>query len=151
MNEQTVGVKNEPVRDGTPGLPPEEEQGWDTALSDLERGVTFFKNSFIRTLLLGNVFFLIASSAFLGFVIRPRETPIVLHYNVYFGVDLLGAWWQAYLLPAAVLFLLAFHLFLARYFYRRRERVASYLLLLSMLFLSAAIAISSAAIAYVNY
>jgi hypothetical protein len=124
---------------------------WDTALSDLDKGVSFFQNSLVRTLILGNLFFLLLGFGILGYVIRPREASIVLHYNIYFGVDLLGAWWHAYLLPGVACLLFGGHLFLARSFYHKRERVASYLLLLAMLFLSFSIALSSLSIAFINY
>ncbi|MEI9966315.1 MAG: hypothetical protein WDN67_01465 [Candidatus Moraniibacteriota bacterium] len=124
---------------------------WEATLGELDKGVSFFGNSFVRTLMIGNALFLLASLGILLWVIRPREASIVLHYNIYFGVDLLGAWWHAYLLPGVATLLFFGHLFLARSFYRRHERIASYLLLLAMLFLSFAIVLSSLSIAFINY
>ena len=33
--------------------------------------------------------------------VRPQEEPLFLHYNIYFGIDLLGSWQQFYLMPAS--------------------------------------------------
>jgi len=31
--------------------------------------------------------------------IRPQTEPVFLHYNILFGVDFVGEWWQALYLP----------------------------------------------------
>ncbi|MFB6226419.1 MAG: hypothetical protein ABEJ02_03630 [Candidatus Paceibacteria bacterium] len=35
----------------------------------------------------------------LAWHITPQEEPIFLHYNILFGVDLVGQWWKVYVLP----------------------------------------------------
>ncbi|OGI21291.1 MAG: hypothetical protein A2808_01340 [Candidatus Moranbacteria bacterium RIFCSPHIGHO2_01_FULL_55_24] len=124
---------------------------WEAPVSEALRETRFFENSLVRSLLIGNGFFLLGSIVALLFFIQPREAPIVLHYNVYFGVDLLGVWWQAYVLPLIGIVLLLGHVFLAYSFYKERERVAAYLLLLAMGFMSVGVAIASASIAFINY
>lgn len=123
----------------------------DAAIVEIDRGVSFWENSFIRTFLITSSLFLLTSFCLLLFFIRPREAPVVLHYNVYFGVDLLGAWWQAYLLPLGGTLLLLAHLVLARFFYRQKDRIAAYLLLLATNFLLFGIALAVGSIAFVNY
>ncbi len=86
-----------------------------------------------------------------GYFIRPTETLLILHYNIYFGVDLLGLWWQAYILPGLSFFLFVGHFFLARYFYYQGERVAAYLLLLGFVLINFSLLIASIGIVYINY
>lgn len=123
----------------------------DTAIAEADKGVSFWENSFVRSFLILSGLFLSVSFGILSFFIRPREAPIVLHYNVYFGVDLLGAWWQAYLLPVGGILILLAHILLARFFYRQKDRIAAYLILLSTNFILFGIAIAAASIAFVNY
>lgn len=126
-------------------------QHWERPLAQADTGVGFRENVLVRTLLIGSLTALLLSVALLGYFIRPSGTPIVLHYNVYFGVDLLGVWWQAYALPfLGGLFLLG-HFFLARRFYLRTERIACYLMLLSAGMLSGGLLVASISIAFINY
>ena len=58
------------------------------------KGKTFFENSIVRSLLLMQTISFVALAGLFSFFLRPSKSLTVLHYNVYFGVDLLGAWWQ---------------------------------------------------------
>ncbi|OIP59825.1 MAG: hypothetical protein COZ29_02150 [Candidatus Moranbacteria bacterium CG_4_10_14_3_um_filter_45_9] len=124
---------------------------WDVTIAQSEGGVSFFDNMIVRTLLGVNVFFCLVSFGLLGYFIRPTENIIVLHYNVYFGVDIQGIWWQVFILPIAGLFFLGGHTFFARRFYDRSLRIASYLMLFSSGLLSIGIVLASASVAYINY
>lgn len=124
---------------------------WEEDLASSEQGVRFFENVIIRMLLLASSLPVFLSLAMLIYFIRPSETPIVLHYNVYFGVDLLGIWWQVYALPLlGALFLLG-HFLLARRFYGGGERIACYLMLLSSGMLSLGVFIASLSMVVINY
>lgn len=46
------------------------------------------------------------------FQIKPQVEPIILHYNIYFGVDLIGSWYRIFYLPAIALALLLVNLIL---------------------------------------
>jgi hypothetical protein len=124
---------------------------WEKDLASSEGGVSFFENMIVRMLLIAACLPILLSLALLAYFIHPSETPIVLHYNVYFGVDLLGIWWQVYILPfLGTLFFLG-HFFLARRFYIGAERIACYLMLLSSGMLSLGIFIASLSVAVINY
>ena len=103
-----------------------EQQGseWEHPLATSAGGVRFEQNILVRTLLTVPLIVWTMSLGLLGYFIQPSETRIVLHYNVYFGVDLLGLWWQAYLLPLLGAIFFVGHFFLARRFYRQSERIA---------------------------
>lgn len=113
--------------------------------------VAFFSNIIVRTLMGVTLLLISISFAVLAYFVRPRGTIIVLHYNVYFGVDLLGVWWQAYIFPVFSLLFFTGHLFLAKYFYQRSERIAAYLLLLASGLIGFGVLIVSAGIAFINY
>lgn len=50
-----------------------------------------------------------------------------LHYNIYFGIDLLGPWWYVLFLPGAGL-LIIFGNFLISVLLLKRERLVAYFL-----------------------
>lgn len=127
------------------------EESWDVNIAESEKSVSFFKNTLVRTLLSANVLFLCASFLVLGYFIRPSENLFILHYNVYFGVEIQGIWWQVFILPLAGTLFFFGHLFFAGRFYKKSERIASYLMLLGAWLISVGIMIASAGIAFINY
>ena len=128
-----------------------QSQEWERPVADSEKGVGFFQNTIVRTLMTVSLLLALLSFGVVAYFIRPSESLLVLHYNVYFGVDMLGVWWQAYILPVINLFFFAGHLLLAKRFYMRAERIASYLLLLSAGFLGLAVLVAALSVAFINY
>lgn len=122
----------------------------EDALQSLEKK-EFFSNGIVRVLLSFNIVLLFLSFGLLGYFVRHEEGAVILHYNVYFGVDIQGVWWQVFLFPFAGLFFLVFHTFLAYHFYKKSERIASYLLLFGASLLSLGILIVCSSIALINY
>lgn len=117
-----------------------------------DEGRTFLGNNIVRLLLLlmGGMFLCIGG--ILVFFVRPSEVLTVLHYNVYFGVDLLGAWWQVFILPSMTFLFVLGNIMLAWHFYaKKQERIIAYILLLGSLMLLSGTALGSAAVAYINY
>ncbi|MFA6896680.1 MAG: hypothetical protein WCQ96_00100 [Patescibacteria group bacterium] len=64
------------------------------------------------------------------------DYPVILHYNLFFGVDFLGDYGMVFLLPTvgAIIFLL--NALLGQFFYKI-ERLASYILTLNILIVQA--------------
>jgi hypothetical protein len=71
---------------------------------------------------------LISSVFWFGVVLLPsvRVVPIIygktavpLHYNIHVGVDMVGPWWQIYLVPTIGLLVLGVNLVLARFMWTR--------------------------------
>ncbi len=124
---------------------------WEEKLRP-EAGIPFFQNIisqvFIGAALLFNA---VAWALPLVFVSRERDI-VILHYNVYFGVDLVGFYWQL-LIPAALgLVFLAAHVALSAFLYNRaKDRVAAYLLLLGAAFVEFSVAVAAGALSLVNY
>jgi len=56
----------------------------------------------------------------------PTDMPIILKYNIYFGVDAVGNWKSLFFMPTLAVVLLFLNLVLSRFFYYK-ERLVSYL------------------------
>ncbi len=117
----------------------------------IEKHKDFFKNPIIFWLLATSILFNLANWIFLALFIKPVDKTIILHYNVYFGVDSVGYWGQAYYLPAIGLILLVINLILAGYFYLRKDRMASHILMMTALMVQLSLLIASASIILINY
>lgn len=124
---------------------------WEKTLARSDGGVSFSENTLVRILLVATSLPILLGFGLLAYFIRPSETPLVLHYNVYFGVDLLGIWWQAYTLPLLGGLFFVGHFFLAQRFYARAERIACYLMLLSSGMLTCGVLIASLSVIFINY
>lgn len=111
----------------------------------------FLKNPIIHWLLAGTVFLNVANWILLAIFIHPVDFKIIFHYNVYFGVDLIGDWWQPYILPLMGVIFLTVNCGLAVRFYRQKERIASYILLLASLMVQIGLIIASSSIILINY
>lgn len=58
---------------------------------------------------------------------KPEAVPV--HYNIYFGIDLLGPWWFVYLLPLASLLVFLVNLSLSVILCSRHNLAAYFLML----------------------
>jgi hypothetical protein len=124
----------------------------EKSLAQVGAGESFFGNSIVRSLLLMQAVLILGLGGLFAFFLRPREALTVLHYNVYFGVDLLGAWWQTLILPGVALVFVLMNLFLASRFYMiQQERIAAYLLLLGSTMLLGGVFLGCLSVVYINY
>lgn len=110
-----------------------------------------FKNAIILWLLILTLAANLANWLLLKLLIQPVDFPIILHYNVYFGVDLKGNYWKVFSIPLIGLFLFFINIALAIYIYRREERIASYLLLIAALMIQINLIVYSLSIILINY
>ncbi len=65
------------------------------------------------------------------FQIPDSNLPSILHYNIYRGVDFLGETGKIYFLPLMSLILIFINLIIADFFYKR-EKIISYIFVLSL-------------------
>jgi hypothetical protein len=75
--------------------------------------------------------------------------PIILHYNLFFGVDLVGEYDKVFIMPGIALAFLVLNTFLGNFFYKI-ERIASYLLTFNVLILQFLFMLASYLIIKVN-
>lgn len=111
----------------------------------------FFRSGMIQWAMIGAFILNAADWGVLAFFIRPVDFPIILHYNVYFGVDLIGDWWQVYFLPLVGLVTLTVNAALGFLFYCQKERVIAHILLLAAVFVQIIITIGLVGIIRINY
>ncbi|MEK7598416.1 MAG: hypothetical protein AAB487_01635 [Patescibacteria group bacterium] len=83
--------------------------------------------------------------------VKSVDFPIILHYNVFFGVDMMGNYKLVFVLPLIGLALFLINFFLSIYFYRHKERIASYLLLMTALMIQLSLFISTLSVIIINY
>jgi|GEM_PF-714734 hypothetical protein len=120
-------------------------------VDDADDGMTFFENPLVRTLLIASLSIIVLSFlAVIVFIIRGAGATIVLHFNVYFGVDIVGSPWQALLIPATALSFLLLNVMLASRFYAVRERVAAHILLFAAFLATLSAGVVTAALSFIN-
>jgi hypothetical protein len=111
----------------------------------------FFKSQIVVWLLVVSLIANLVDWLSLVIFVKPVDFPIILHYNVYFGVDMLGDWRRVYLLPLLGLILFVINLFLSLYFYKQKERIASHILLMATLMLQLSLIVASISVIIINY
>ncbi|MDP2683984.1 MAG: hypothetical protein Q8P20_02900 [bacterium] len=80
----------------------------------------FFNNKYSLTLLIIALLINLASWLYIFLYIKPQSEPIFLHYNIYYGVDLIGNWYQIYLyIPFIALVVYFINAFISYILYRR--------------------------------
>lgn len=109
----------------------------------------FSKDPLIRYSLLATGVLIFAQLVVLTIGIKERGEPISLHYTTRFGVDFVGAWFLAYLLPLGSLFVLMLNASIA-YYLIRYERLLGYFLTVGAAFVAALLLIQSVLIVRLN-
>lgn len=89
--------------------------------------VMFIQDRYLLALLALSLFLNLGLYVFLVLAVKIGSEPLVLHYSVYFGIDLIGEWYQIYFMPVVGTFIFIINIFLALFFYLK-ERLAGYLL-----------------------
>jgi len=83
-------------------------------------------------------------------IVQPTDRPIILHYNVFFGVDAIGDWRNVFLMPALAAAILVLNIILSRFFYYK-ERMAAYLFAGMALIIQLLMAIGLGSIILINF
>jgi len=111
----------------------------------------YFKNIIIVWLLILGLMANLANWVILKILIQPVDFPIILHYNVYFGVDSKGDYRQVFGIPLIGLFLFLVNFILSKYVYKKEERIACYLLLMATLMMQINLIVYALSIILINY
>lgn len=93
-----------------------------------ETATQMTKKRFIQVSGLSGLIFVLLSFALPIWQLFPElkaEPAIPLHYNIHFGIDMFGPWWQIFTFPIIGAGILIFNFILAFAFWRR-DRVLSY-------------------------
>lgn len=111
----------------------------------------FFCSGLVHWVLIGAFLLNVTNWGLIAFFIRPVDFLIILHYNVYFGVDVIGEWWQVYFLPLIGLLIIAVNTILGDLFYQKKERLVAHLLMLATFIVQVGITIAVASLLIINY
>lgn len=93
----------------------------------------FFKNNIVKSFLAVGLVLNIGLFLFFYFSIKQSDIPIVLHYNVDWGVDYFGEVKSIFILPTVGLIILKLNSFLALKFWFRMKILAYFLLSVTIL------------------
>ena len=115
------------------------------------KGLSFYANTIVRFTLLVTVILQSISVGLLGVFVKSKQSTVIVHYNVYFGIDLIGSWEQIFIIPGIVFLFSLANTFFARWFYMNNERIAAYILLITSILISLGSILACASIAYINY
>ncbi|PIR75168.1 MAG: hypothetical protein COU34_04355 [Candidatus Magasanikbacteria bacterium CG10_big_fil_rev_8_21_14_0_10_43_9] len=101
-------------------------------------------------ILLGSSLLLnIASWVWLLVNIRPSVGQVFLHYNILFGVDLVGSWYSVLSLPIAGFFIILLNAVLGWFLYKQ-DHFAAYLLNAIAVLVNIFLLVSSALLVFLN-
>ena len=95
----------------------------------------FLLSSFLRNKIIFNfIVFSLVLNSFIWIIFlqnkKEGDYPVILHYNMIFGVDYLDHYQKIYLIPIIGLMILFFNIVLG-YYLHLKEKLASYLLIFS--------------------
>jgi hypothetical protein len=111
----------------------------------------FFRSGLVHWTAIASLILNAVNWGVIAFFNRPVDFPIILHYNVYFGVDVIGAWWQIYYLPLIGLVVLCINTVLGYLFYKQKERIVAHLLMLATFIVQIGISVAVACLLIINY
>lgn len=97
----------------------------------IHRWKQFFRRPIVWIPLLLALLLNLAAWVLLLIHVSPQPDLIVLHYTLSFGVDMLGRWSEAFLIPALGLILMVANTFFARYFEERSHITAYFFLVMT--------------------
>lgn len=86
--------------------------------------ILFFKNKFIRFTLSLGIIFNILSWILFYFRIPISVEPIILRYNIYTGISLIGPWYSVFYFSLAGVLILILNFILAKKFFLNKRILA---------------------------
>lgn len=86
---------------------------------------------------------------FTFYPLRTLGDLVPLHYNIYFGIDLVGKWYEIFTIPFVGFFFILIDFILSCFFYLR-EKIIGYFLGVTVLFSQILLAIAAIMIILIN-
>lgn len=91
-----------------------------------------------------------AAVGLLYWFVQSRDDLVILRYNAYLGIDLLGVWWQLFLMPALTFLFVLINLLLAKLLFSRGYPGVATLFMLGSILLSGSVVVVAATLAFIN-
>lgn len=121
----------------------------DSSLPSESQAARAFELSRYRVILTGGLVFLLLFPL-VAYFIRPSVETVILRYNAFFGVDILGVWWQAYLIPGICLVFFSADVIIAHILFRRRSFLPALIFLYGSLLIALSGVIATATLLFIN-
>ena len=84
----------------------------------------FLKDKIIKYSLIASVILNLLLWILFYFRIPIQVDPIALRYNIYVGINMIGAWWKIYYFPLIGLIIILLNRFLAKKFFYKDKLIA---------------------------
>lgn len=110
----------------------------------------FSKDRFVKACFFVGILVNILLWLWLGFNFRNLSDTVFLHYSIYFGIDLIGPWYQILFIPLLGMVLFAVNFALGFVFYKI-EKMLGYFLVASAAFFQFVLLLASFFIISVNF
>lgn len=110
----------------------------------------FSKDKFVKVSFFVGILVNILLWLWLGFHFRNLPDTVFLHYSIYFGIDLIGPWYQILFIPLLGLVFFAVNFSLGFVFYKV-EKLLGYFLVCSAAFFQFILLLASFFIISVNF
>jgi predicted ATPase len=110
----------------------------------------FFASELVRWLLVFNLITIVATVGLIVWQMWGVSYPVILHYNVFFGIDKMGQWQGILNVLAIGAVIFVINTIAALSLYRKKERIAAYMVLFGSLTVQVGIAIFVISVLVVN-
>ena len=95
--------------------------------------ILFFKDKIIKFNLIGSLLVNILLWVLFYFRIPFQVEPIILRYNIYVGINLIGPWWHIFYFSLAGLGVIFLNFILAKLIYKKNRLLAHFLVFISLI------------------
>ncbi len=92
----------------------------------------YLKNKWVAITLSSGVIMNAANWFLIVRKVGPTEELVYLHYNIYFGVDLIGRWYQLYIMPFIGTLIIALNAYIGFILFKREPRIAKLILSINL-------------------
>lgn len=96
--------------------------------------IKFFKSKLNIWFWIITLFFNLLIWIYIYFKIKPQVEPIFLHYNIYFGIDLIGKWYRIYLFPLSGLLILIINIIFSSFVFKKEKVISNFICLITIAF-----------------
>ncbi len=107
------------------------------------------KISFLASIVINLAAWIVLYWKLNAFSYQTEYGQIFLHYNIYFGVDNIGSWYKAFIIPLLGIIIIIFNNILAYSFYLK-ERLISYVLVISQVLIQVVLLAASIFVILLN-
>ena len=95
--------------------------------------ILYFKNRIVRWSLISSIVLNLLLWILYYFRIPIQTEPIVLRYNIYAGINLIGPWYNVFYFPLAGIILIVLNFILGKFLFKRSKLIAEFLAITALI------------------